>query len=76
MLYQLGKHAVRAEGEYWVADSARVIVKVLLKEGASVCYVRTLDEEQAGGTRMGAHHYVDNAKRFATTPQAPDEAHS
>ena len=175
MLYQLGEHAVRAEGEYWVADSARVIGKVLLKDGASVWYnavlrgdnelitigegsnvqegsvlhtdpgfplvvgphvtvghkamlhgceigegslvgigavilngakigkncliganalvtegkeipdnsmvlgspgkvVRTLDEKQAAGIRMGAVHYVENAKRFSTTLTPQDEA--
>ncbi len=38
MLYQLGEHRVRAEGGYWVADSATVVGKVLLKEGASVWF--------------------------------------
>ena len=38
MLYQLDEHAVRAEGEYWVAESAVVIGNVLLKNQASVWY--------------------------------------
>lgn len=38
MLYQLGDRAVRAEGEYWVADSAAVIGSVLLKQDASVWF--------------------------------------
>ena len=38
MLYQLGKHAVHAAGEYWVADTAAVVGKVILHEGASVWF--------------------------------------
>jgi len=38
VLYQLGDHAVCAEGEYWVADSAVVIGNVLLKDQASVWF--------------------------------------
>ena len=38
MLYQLGDRAVRAEGDYWVADSAVVLGSVLLKQDASVWF--------------------------------------
>ncbi len=38
LLYQLGQHAVRAEGDYWVADSAVVVGKVLLKPDASIWF--------------------------------------
>ena len=38
MIYRLGEQEVRAEGEYWVADSAAVVGKVLLKKDASVWF--------------------------------------
>lgn len=38
MLYELDGTAVKAEGEYWVADSAVVVGNVLLKQNASVWY--------------------------------------
>ncbi len=38
MLCQLGEQRVRAEGEYFVADNARVIGNVILQEGASVWF--------------------------------------
>ena len=36
MIYQLGERRVRAEGEYFVAESATVIGNVLLQANASV----------------------------------------
>ena len=175
MLYRLGEHEVRAEGEYWVAPSAVVVGNVVLKPGASVWFnavlrgdnepivigegsnvqdgavlhtdpgfpctvgphvtighqamvhgctigegsliginavvlngakigkncliganaligenkeipdnsmvlgspgrvVKTLSDEQAAGIRIGAHHYVENAKRFAEQMTAQDSA--
>ena len=38
MIYQLGEHRVEAEGDYWVAESASVVGKVLLKHNASVWF--------------------------------------
>lgn len=38
MIYQLDDQRVTAEGEYFVADTARVIGNVLLKDRASVWY--------------------------------------
>lgn len=38
MIYKLGDAEVKAEGSYWVADSASVVGNVLLKEGASVWF--------------------------------------
>ena len=38
MLYELDKTKVRAEGNYWVADSAVVVGNVLLKQDASVWF--------------------------------------
>ena len=38
MIYKLGDVEVKAEGSYWVADSASVVGNVLLKEGASVWF--------------------------------------
>ena len=38
MLYELGGVAVKAEGDYWVADSATVVGNVLLKQDASVWF--------------------------------------
>ena len=38
LLYQLGDSAVRAEGEFWVADNAVVVGNVLLKQDASVWF--------------------------------------
>ncbi|MEQ8691263.1 MAG: gamma carbonic anhydrase family protein, partial [Pseudomonadales bacterium] len=38
MIYQLDGEKVQAEGDFWVADSAAVIGKVLLKQDASVWF--------------------------------------
>jgi carbonic anhydrase/acetyltransferase-like protein (isoleucine patch superfamily) len=38
LLYRLGAHEVVCEGTYWVADTAAVIGKVLLKNDASVWF--------------------------------------
>jgi len=38
VLYTLGDTAVRAEGDFWVADTAVVVGKVLLKQDASVWF--------------------------------------
>ena len=38
MIYELGERQVRAEGEYFVAESAEVIGAVLLKNNASVWF--------------------------------------
>jgi carbonic anhydrase/acetyltransferase-like protein (isoleucine patch superfamily) len=38
MIYQLGERQVRAEGDYFVADSAMVIGAVLLRNNASVWF--------------------------------------
>jgi len=47
-LYQLGNVAVQVEGDYWVAQNATVVGKVLLREGASVWFNAVLrgDTEQ------------------------------
>lgn len=175
VIYRLGEQEVRAEGDYWVADSAAVVGKVLLQKDASVWFnavlrgdnelitigegsnvqdgsvlhtdpgypltigahvtvghkvmlhgceigegsliginsvvlngakigkncliganalitegkeipdnsmvlgspgkvVKTLSQEQAAGIRMGAKHYVENAKRFRAEMQPQDAA--
>jgi len=38
MLYSLGEYRVRADGDYYVADSATVLGNVLLKSGSSVWF--------------------------------------
>ena len=38
MLYELDGEGVKAEGDYWVADSATVVGNVLLKQDASVWF--------------------------------------
>lgn len=38
MIYQLEDQRVRAEGDYWVADSATVLGSVLLRHNASVWF--------------------------------------
>ncbi len=38
MLYQLGQARVQAQGDYWVADSAAVMGKVMLCQDASVWF--------------------------------------
>ena len=38
MLYELDGVGVKAEGDYWVADSATVVGNVLLKQNASVWF--------------------------------------
>ena len=38
MIYQLGRHQVRTEGDFWVAENATVIGKVLLRHNASIWF--------------------------------------
>lgn len=38
MIFQLGEHQVRTEGDFWVANNATVIGNVLLKHNASIWF--------------------------------------
>jgi carbonic anhydrase/acetyltransferase-like protein (isoleucine patch superfamily) len=38
VIYQLGQHQVRAEGDFWVAENATVVGKVLLRHNASIWF--------------------------------------
>ena len=48
MIYQLEERRVRAEGDFWIADSASVIGAVLLKHNTSVWFGAVLRGDQIG----------------------------
>ena len=61
MLFELGELSVRAEGDYWVADSAEVIGNVVLGDGASVWFhtvIRGDNEAIVIGKVLCVHGWV------------------
>ncbi len=70
LLYQLGQHAVRAEGDYWVADSAVVVGNVLLKPDASVWFNAVLRGDNELIT-VGAGSNVQDGAVLHTDPGYP-----
>lgn len=70
MIYQLGEARVAAEGDYWVADSASVLGKVLLKQDASVWFNAVLrgDNDQI---TVGEGSNVQDGAVLHTDPGYP-----
>ncbi len=70
MIYQLGERRVRAEGEYFVADSAVVIGAVLLKANASVWFNAVIRGDNELIT-IGENSNVQDGSVLHTDPGSP-----
>jgi carbonic anhydrase/acetyltransferase-like protein (isoleucine patch superfamily) len=70
MLYQLGERRVRAEGEYFVADSAVVIGHVLLRANASIWFNAVIRGDNELIT-IGDHSNVQDGCVLHTDPGSP-----
>ena len=70
MLFELGEFSVRAEGDYWVADSAEVIGNVVLGDGASVWF-HTVIRGDNEAIVIGPHANVQEACVLHTDPGFP-----
>ncbi len=70
MIYELGDRRVRAEGDYWVADSAIVIGSVLLKANASVWFNVVIRGDNELIT-IGANSNVQDGSVLHTDPGSP-----
>ena len=78
MLYELGGVAVKAEGDYWVADSATVVGKVLLKQDASVWFNAVVRGDndlitigEGSNVQDGSVLHTDPAFRSPLVPTSP-----
>jgi carbonic anhydrase/acetyltransferase-like protein (isoleucine patch superfamily) len=70
MIYQLGERRVRAEGEYWVADSAVVLGAVLLKANASVWFNAVIRGDNELIT-VGENSNIQDGSVLHTDPGSP-----
>lgn len=70
MLLQLDDRRVRAEGDYWVADSAMVIGSVLLRNNASVWFNAVLRGDNDLIT-IGENSNVQDGSVLHTDPGCP-----
>ena len=70
MLLQLDDRRVRAEGEYWVADSAVVLGSVLLKNNASVWFNAVVRGDNELIT-IGENSNVQDGSVLHTDPGCP-----
>ena len=70
MIYQLGEDAVTADGDYFVADSAAVIGKVHLCQGASVWFNAVLRGDNEPIT-LGVGANVQDGAVLHTDPGFP-----
>jgi carbonic anhydrase/acetyltransferase-like protein (isoleucine patch superfamily) len=70
MIYQLGEHRVRAEGEYFIADSAVVIGNVLLRRNASVWFNAVIRGDNELIT-IGEDSNVQDGSVLHTDPGSP-----
>ena len=70
MLYSLGEYRIRAEGEYYVADSATVLGNVLLKAGSSVWFNAVLRGDNELIT-IGTGSNVQDGSILHTDPGFP-----
>jgi carbonic anhydrase/acetyltransferase-like protein (isoleucine patch superfamily) len=70
MIYQLGERQVRAEGEYFVADSAAVIGHVLLRANASVWFNAVIRGDNELIT-IGENSNVQDGSVLHTDPGSP-----
>ena len=70
MIYQLGERRVRAEGEYFVADSAAVIGNVFLGTNASVWFNAVIRGDNELIT-IGESSNVQDGSVLHTDPGSP-----
>lgn len=70
MIYQLDDRRVRAEGDYFVADSAAVIGSVLLKHNASIWFGAVVRGDNELVT-VGSHANVQDLSVLHTDPGMP-----
>ncbi len=70
MIFELDGVRVRAEGDYWVAESASVIGNVLLKRNASVWFGAVLRGDNELIT-VGEHSNVQDLSVLHTDPGCP-----
>ncbi len=70
MIYSLGESRVRAEGDYYVADSATVLGNVLLKAGSSVWFNAVLRGDNELIT-IGVGSNVQDGSILHTDPGFP-----
>ena len=70
MIYQLGERRVRAEGEYFIAESAMVIGNVLLRANASVWFNAVIRGDNELIT-IGENSNVQDGSVLHTDPGIP-----
>ena len=70
MIYQLGERRVRAEGEYFVAESAAVIGNVLLRTNASIWFNAVIRGDNELIT-IGENSNVQDGSVLHTDPGSP-----
>jgi carbonic anhydrase/acetyltransferase-like protein (isoleucine patch superfamily) len=70
VIYQLDERRVRAEGDYFVADSAAVIGSVLLKHNASIWFGAVVRGDNELIT-VGSHANVQDMSVLHTDPGMP-----
>jgi len=70
MIYQLEERRVRAEGDYWVADSATVLGSVLLKHNTSVWFGAVIRGDREPIV-VGDHSNVQDLAVLHTDPGYP-----
>ena len=70
MIYQLEERRVRAEGDFWIADSASVIGAVLLKHNTSVWFGAVLRGDREPIT-VGENSNVQDLAVLHTDPGCP-----
>ncbi|MGH8597017.1 MAG: gamma carbonic anhydrase family protein [Gammaproteobacteria bacterium] len=70
MIYQLEDRRVRAEGDYWVAETAAVLGAVLLKHNASVWFGAVIRGDREPIT-IGEHSNVQDLAVLHTDPGFP-----
>jgi carbonic anhydrase/acetyltransferase-like protein (isoleucine patch superfamily) len=70
MIYELEDRRVRAEGDYWIAESADVIGNVLLKHNASVWFGTVIRGDNELIT-IGEHSNVQDLSVLHTDPGCP-----
>ncbi len=70
MIYQLEDRRVRAEGDYWVADSATVLGSVLLKHNTSVWFGAVIRGDREPIT-VGENSNIQDLAVLHTDPGYP-----
>ena len=70
MIYQLEDRRVRAEGDYWIADTASVIGSVLLRHNASVWFGAVLRGD-LDTIKVGENSNIQDLSVLHTDPGYP-----